>query len=45
MVSKRKKAAGPPSSSGLVDEQLARYRAMRDFSKTAEPSGQNNLSG
>ena len=40
MVSKRKKAAGPPSSSGLVDEQLARYRAMRDFSKTAEPSGQ-----
>ncbi len=40
MVSKGKKAAGPPSSSGLVDEQLARYRAMRDFSKTAEPSGQ-----
>ncbi len=40
MVSKRKKAAGPPSSSGLVDEQLARYREMRDFSKTAEPSGQ-----
>ena len=40
MVSKRKKAAGPPSSSGLVDEQLERYRAMRDFSKTAEPSGQ-----
>ncbi len=40
MVSKRKKAAGPPSSSGLVDEQLERYREMRDFSKTAEPSGQ-----
>jgi bifunctional non-homologous end joining protein LigD len=40
MVSKKKKAAEAPSSSGLVDEQLARYREMRDFSKTAEPSGQ-----
>ncbi|MGA3225495.1 MAG: DNA ligase D [Acidobacteriaceae bacterium] len=42
MVSKTKKAAKPgaASSSGLVDEQLERYRAMRDFSKTAEPSGQ-----
>ncbi len=29
-----------PSSFNLVDEQLERYRAMRDFSKTAEPSGQ-----
>jgi bifunctional non-homologous end joining protein LigD len=29
-----------PTSSGLVDEQLERYRSMRDFSKTAEPSGQ-----
>jgi bifunctional non-homologous end joining protein LigD len=28
-----------PSSSSLVDEQLGRYRAMRDFNKTAEPSG------
>ena len=28
-----------PTSSGLVDEQLDRYRSMRDFSKTAEPSG------
>jgi bifunctional non-homologous end joining protein LigD len=27
------------SSAGLVDEQLERYRAMRDFSKTAEPAG------
>jgi bifunctional non-homologous end joining protein LigD len=27
------------SSSEAVDEQLARYRAMRDFSLTAEPSG------
>ncbi len=42
MASKTKKAAKPDaaSSSGLVDEQLARYRDMRDFSKTAEPSGQ-----
>jgi bifunctional non-homologous end joining protein LigD len=52
MVSKQKKAAErraakpqgrrspAPSPSGLVDEQLARYREMRDFSKTAEPSGQ-----
>src|SRR3984957_13494344 len=41
MASKTKKAARPgaASSSGLVDEQLERYREMRDFSKTAEPSG------
>ncbi len=31
-----KNAATP---AGLVDEQLARYRAMRDFAMTAEPSG------
>jgi bifunctional non-homologous end joining protein LigD len=30
-----------PSSSTLVDGQLERYRAMRDFSKTAEPSGES----
>jgi len=49
MVSKPKKApkpraakSAPPSSSGLVDEQLARYRAMRDFKQTAEPSGQSS---
>jgi bifunctional non-homologous end joining protein LigD len=47
MVSKPKKAAAgrpaktaAPSSSSLVDEQLERYRSMRDFAKTAEPSGQ-----
>jgi bifunctional non-homologous end joining protein LigD len=28
-----------PTSSGLVDDQLARYREMRDFKQTAEPSG------
>src|SRR5260370_40745380 len=37
MAGKTKKAA--PTSSGLVDEQLERYRSMRDFGKTAEPSG------
>ena len=39
MASKRKKAT--PTSSNLVDEQLERYRSMRDFSKTAEPSGKD----
>ncbi len=29
----------PPSPSDAVDQQLARYRAMRDFAMTAEPSG------
>jgi bifunctional non-homologous end joining protein LigD len=48
MAGKTKKAAHPrggskaPTSSGLVDEQLERYRSMRDFSKTAEPSGGTN---
>src|SRR6201996_5447338 len=46
MVAKAKKAATTraakpaASPSGLVDEQLERYRSMRDFSKTAEPSGE-----
>jgi bifunctional non-homologous end joining protein LigD len=39
MAGKTKKAV--PTSSGLVDEQLDRYRSMRDFSKTAEPSGKD----
>ena len=42
MPSKSKKTATKPQTndpSGLVDGQLARYREMRDFSKTAEPSG------
>src|SRR5271154_6367114 len=39
MVSKGKKAPAP-TPSGLVDEQLARYREMRDFSQTADPSAQ-----
>ncbi len=40
--STKSKAQSPspaPSSSTLVDEQLARYRAMRDFTRTAEPTG------
>ena len=36
----RRKATAPPSSSNLVDGQLERYRSMRDFTKTHEPSGQ-----
>src|SRR6204780_666399 len=46
MATKAKKASATrggkspdQSSSGMVDEQLSRYRAMRDFSQTAEPSG------
>jgi bifunctional non-homologous end joining protein LigD len=34
-------AAEVLSSADLVDEQLARYRSMRDFSVTHEPSGKN----
>ena len=29
----------PDTASSAVDEQLARYRSMRDFHVTAEPSG------
>ncbi len=32
-------ASGAETSSELVDQQLARYRDMRDFGITAEPSG------
>lgn len=34
-----KKAAAAETPARLVDEQLARYRSMRDFAMTAEPSG------
>ena len=41
-----KKSATPTTStdiaSNAVDEQLARYRSMRDFKITAEPSGTGN---
>src|SRR5579872_4620195 len=40
MASRTKAGTGTPSkASRQVDEQLARYRAMRDFHITAEPSG------
>ena len=45
MATKTKKASGhktAASSSNLVDEQLGRYREMRDFSKTVEPSGKQD---
>jgi bifunctional non-homologous end joining protein LigD len=45
MASKKKAPPTNPkatqTSSNLVDEQLERYREMRDFSKTAEPSGKD----
>ncbi len=37
MVTKRKSALG--SHADAIDEQLERYRSMRDFKVTAEPSG------
>jgi bifunctional non-homologous end joining protein LigD len=36
---RKKPAAGASSAPDAVDEQLARYRSMRDFKITAEPSG------
>lgn len=35
----RRKAKSEVSASDAVDEQLSRYREMRDFAVTAEPSG------
>ena len=35
-------ASSPATASDAVDEQLARYRSMRDFSVTAEPAGGEN---
>jgi bifunctional non-homologous end joining protein LigD len=34
-----KKAAKKQSAADAIDEQLARYRSMRDFDTTAEPAG------
>jgi bifunctional non-homologous end joining protein LigD len=34
-----KKSSAGAGAADMVDEQLARYRSMRDFSITAEPSG------
>lgn len=39
-ATKRAKKSASPSEE--VDQQLARYRAMRDFAMTAEPSGSSN---
>src|ERR1700748_688597 len=36
-----KRTASPKKSADAVDEQLARYRSMRDFEVTAEPSGEH----
>ncbi|WP_263374988.1 DNA ligase D [Granulicella aggregans] len=36
---KSARKATPATASNAVDEQLARYRSMRDFGITAEPSG------
>src|SRR6201995_1977678 len=38
-ASKSASAPTKKSASASVDEQLAKYRSMRDFSTTAEPSG------
>jgi bifunctional non-homologous end joining protein LigD len=39
MPSRRKNL--PANAADAIDEQLARYRSMRDFSVTAEPSGKS----
>src|ERR1035437_8235773 len=40
MATKRKAAPNSPASaSDVIDRQLARYREMRDFHITSEPSG------
>src|ERR1700712_1020469 len=39
VASKGTKVSAPVSAADTVDEQLARYRSMRDFHVTAEPSG------
>jgi bifunctional non-homologous end joining protein LigD len=38
-VSAKKDVKGASSAADAVDEQLARYRSMRDFGVTSEPSG------
>jgi bifunctional non-homologous end joining protein LigD len=41
----KKAASAPKTASDLIDEQLARYRAMRDFHVTPEPSGSEDRNG
>ncbi|HEY6374789.1 MAG TPA: DNA polymerase ligase N-terminal domain-containing protein, partial [Edaphobacter sp.] len=37
-----KRQIGSDAASNAIDEQLARYRSMRDFDVTAEPSGESS---
>ncbi len=39
MATRKSAPAAVPSAGDAVDEQLARYRSMRDFAVTEEPSG------
>jgi bifunctional non-homologous end joining protein LigD len=39
-VSKTKRRSNSVNAADAIDEQLARYREMRDFNMTAEPSGE-----
>ncbi len=43
MAIQRKSASKSPADA--IDQQLERYRSMRDFNITAEPSGQTHASG
>ena len=40
--SAKKSSPKSSSASNVVDEQLAKYRSMRDFHVTAEPSGESS---
>jgi bifunctional non-homologous end joining protein LigD len=44
-TAKARKPSAEAQASEAVDEQLARYRSMRDFSVTAEPSGSGHSNG
>jgi bifunctional non-homologous end joining protein LigD len=41
----KKSGARTEAPSSLVDQQLARYRAMRDFATTVEPAGSSSAKG
>ncbi len=43
MAARKKNATRKAAPADAVEEQLARYRSMRDFSVTAEPSGKGKL--
>lgn len=44
-ATKRPKIPGSDTAANAVDEQLSRYRSMRDFNITAEPSGGHEKEG